>query len=236
MEGLDIGVVTLVAISGLFAFVRGFTREALSIAAWLGAAAVAFYAAPFDGPFIHHLLPPAWALLVDILTYLAPFLIAVILFSIIVGIAAAQIRNIGLGALDRALGLLFGVARGVLLVCLAYLVLIHMFPPESVPTWITAARSRPLLAAGADQIQQMIPRSIIEHNLPGAIPAATHAADKASDALRAGDAAQNFSDALDKLTAPPQPKPVQKPTDPNNPEANSDSKGLDQLIQAQGAK
>ena len=42
MEGLDIGVVTLVAISGLFAFVRGFTREALSIAAWLGAAAVAF--------------------------------------------------------------------------------------------------------------------------------------------------------------------------------------------------
>ncbi|MEI9981970.1 MAG: hypothetical protein WDN69_01395 [Aliidongia sp.] len=41
---------------------------------------------------------------------------------------------------------------------------------------------------------------------------------------------------MDKLTAQPQPKPVQKPTDPNNPEANSDSKGLDQLIQAQGDK
>jgi membrane protein required for colicin V production len=234
MNTLDIIVVAVVAISGLFAFVRGFTREALSIVAWLGAIAVAVYGAPYARPIFHGFVSAVW--LADILTYLVPFIVAVILFSVIVGITAAQIRNIGLGALDRALGLLFGVARGVLLVCLAYLVMVHLLQPENTPPWVMEARSRPLLAAGADQIQQLIPRSVIEHNLPGALPAASHAADKASDAVRASDALQKAGSALDQLVAPPQPKPVQKPTDPNNPEANSDSKGLDQLIQAQGAK
>ncbi|MEA2756346.1 MAG: rane protein required for colicin production [Aliidongia sp.] len=232
MNTLDIIVVAIVAISGLFAFVRGFTREALSIAAWLGAAAVAIYGAPFVQPYMHRFFAAGWLWLADIATYLVPFIVAVILFSIIVGLAAAQIRNIGLGALDRALGLLFGVARGVLLVCLAYLVMIHLLQPENTPNWVMEARSRPLLAAGAEQIQQMIPRSVIERNLPGA----THAADKANDALRTGDAARKLNEALDKLAAPPAPKPTQKPADPKNPEANSDSKGLDQLIQAQEPK
>ena len=236
MNTLDIIVVAVVAISGLFAFVRGFTREALSIAAWLGAAAVAIYGAPIVQPLMHGFFSAGWLWLADILTYLAPFIIAVVLFSIIVGIAAAQIRNIGLGALDRALGLLFGVARGALLICLAYLLMSHLLQPENTPAWVMDARSRPLLAAGAMEIQQLIPRSVIERNLPGAIPAAAHAADKANDALKTGEAAQKFNDALDQLTGQPQPKPVQKPTDPKNPEANSDSKGLDQLFQTQGTQ
>jgi membrane protein required for colicin V production len=237
MNRLDIIVVAVVAISGLFAFFRGFTREALSIVAWLGAAAVAIYSAPMVQPYMHRFFSPGWLWLADILTYLAPFLVAVVLFSIIVGITAAQIRHIGLGALDRALGLLFGVARGVLLVCLAYLVMIHLLQPENTPAWVTEARSRPLLAAGAAEIQQILPaRAVIERNLPGAIPAASHAADKANDALRTGGAVQDINTALDKLTEPPQPKPVVKPTNPKNPEANSDSKGLDQLIQAQDPK
>jgi membrane protein required for colicin V production len=236
MNTLDIIVVAVVAISGLFAFVRGFTREALSILAWLGAAAVAIYGAPLVQPYMHRFFAPGWLWLADIMTYLLPFIVAVILFSIIVGLAAAQIRNIGLGALDRALGLLFGVARGMLLVCLAYLVLIHLLQPENTPNWVLEARSRPLLAAGAAEIQLLIPRSVIERNLPGALPAATHAADKANDALRTGDAARKLNDALDKLAEPPAPKPTQKPIDPKNPEANSDSKGLDQLLQAQEPK
>jgi|SRR5580658_1751430 membrane protein required for colicin V production len=236
MNRLDIIVVAVVAISGLFAFIRGFTREALSIAAWIGAAVVAFYGRPYVEPYMLRLFSPGWVLLADILTYLVPFLIALILFSLFVGIIASQIRNIGLGALDRALGLLFGVARGVLVVCLCYLVVIHWLPPDTTPPWVMEARSRPLLAAGATEIQQLFPREFIERNLPGAIPAASHAADKANDALRTGAAAQDLNEALDKLTGQPQPKPVQKPGDPKNPEANSDSKGLDQLIQAQGGK
>ena len=155
MNTLDIIVVAVVALSGLFAFVRGFTREALSIVAWLGAIAVAIYGAPYVEPTVRNFVHAVW--LADTLTYLAPFLVAVILFSVLVGLIAAQIRMIGLGALDRALGLLFGVARGVLLLCLAYLVMISMLQPENTPPWVMDARSRPLLAYGADEIQQLIP-------------------------------------------------------------------------------
>jgi membrane protein required for colicin V production len=235
MNTLDIIVVAVVALSGLFAFVRGFTREALSIVAWLGAIAVAIYGAPYVEPTVRNFVHAVW--LADTLTYLAPFLVAVILFSVLVGLIAAQIRMIGLGALDRALGLLFGVARGVLLLCLAYLVMISMLQPENTPPWVMDARSRPLLAYGADEIQQLIPRSVIDKHLPGVLPTADKAADKAKDALDASSAARDLSDALEKLAAPPQPlKAAAKSTDPNNPEANSDSKGLDQLIQAQGVK
>src|SRR5580658_5111428 len=75
MNRLDIIVVAVVAISGLFAFIRGFTREALSIAAWIGAAVVAFYGRPYVEPYMLRLFSPGWVLLADILTYLVPFLI-----------------------------------------------------------------------------------------------------------------------------------------------------------------
>jgi len=175
--------------------------------------------------------------LAQILSYVVPFIVAVVIFSIIVSLIAAQIRRIGLSALDRALGLLFGVARGVLLLCLGYLVMTHVLQPENTPSWVMEARSRPLLAAGADEIQQLIPRSVIDKHLPGMLPAADKAAGKAKDALDTGNTIKGLGDALDKAIGPPAPaKPPTKPTDPNNPEANSDSKGLDQLIQAQGSK
>ena len=43
MNPLDIAVVAIVVLSAVFAFARGFVREALSIVAWVGAAAATFY-------------------------------------------------------------------------------------------------------------------------------------------------------------------------------------------------
>jgi membrane protein required for colicin V production len=237
MNRLDIIVVAVVAISGLFAFFRGFTREILSIAAWLGAIAVAVYSGPFVKDKLDLMLPANWHWIDSFyLYYIPPFIVAVLFFSLLVGIIATQVRKTALGPLDRALGLLFGVARGALIVCLAYLVGSHLVKPEDTPDWVVKARSRPLMARGAEQLQQMIPKSISEKTLQEALPGAKNAADKANDALRTGSAVQDLNTALDKLTEPPQPKPVVKPTNPKNPEANSDSKGLDQLIQAQDPK
>jgi membrane protein required for colicin V production len=238
MENLDIAVVSIIAASGLFAFIRGFTREVLSIVAWLGAIAVAFYTGPLVRPTVDSFVPESWRKVVDsFYAYDIPvFLVAIILFSLIVGIISSQIKKTALGALDRTLGLLFGVARGALIVCLVYLVGSRMLKDDQ-PDWLLKARSRPLLAYGAEQIEQLMPsRATIERNLPGAAPPAEHAADKANTLMQAGTAAQGLNDALDRLTGQPQPKPAQRASDPNNPEANSDSKGLDQLIQAQGAK
>ncbi len=224
MNTLDLIVVGVVALSGLFAFIRGFVREALSIAAWAGALVVAIYFYTPVEPFIESLIKSVLA--AELITGIGLFLVSVVLFSIIVGVISSKVRGSGLGALDRALGLLFGVARGVVLVSLGYLVMTHLLKPEDMPGWIVDARSRPLLAQGAAQLQQLIP-----HNLPGTLGATADRFNQMQTTVKAGD---DFKNALDQLNRPPPVKSAAKPAPPGNPEANSDSKGLDQLIQAQG--
>ena len=51
MNALDIIVIVVIALSALFAFARGFVKEALSIGAWAGAAAVTLYGLPYAEPF-----------------------------------------------------------------------------------------------------------------------------------------------------------------------------------------
>jgi membrane protein required for colicin V production len=227
MNSLDLIVVAVVALSGLFAFIRGFVREALSIAAWAGALVVAIYFYTPLEPMVQTVIKSVLA--AQIVTGLGLFLVSVILFSVLVGVISSKVRGSGLGALDRALGLLFGVARGVVLVSLGYLVMTHLLKAEDMPPWVVDAHSRPLLAKGAEQIQQMIP-----HNLPGTLGAA---ADRLNQAQTAAKASADLKNSLDQLNRPPPTKQAAKPTPaPGNPEANSDTKGLDQLIQAQGTR
>ncbi|HVJ55747.1 MAG TPA: CvpA family protein [Aliidongia sp.] len=226
MNTLDFIVVAVVALSGLFAFVRGFVREALSIAAWAGALVVAIYFFTPVEPLVQSIVKSVLA--AELIAGIGLFLIAVLLFSILVGIISSRVRSSGLGALDRALGLLFGVVRGVLLVSLGYLVMTHLLKSEDLPPWVVEAHSRPLLAKGAEQLQQMIP-----HNLPGTLGAAADRLNQVQDTAKAGT---DFKNSLDRLNQPPPAKTAVKPASAGNPEANSDTKGLDQLIQAQGTK
>ena len=43
MNALDLAIIAIIAVSAIFAFARGFVREALSIIAWVGAAAITLY-------------------------------------------------------------------------------------------------------------------------------------------------------------------------------------------------
>jgi membrane protein required for colicin V production len=227
MNSLDLIVVAVVALSGLFAFIRGFVREALSIAAWAGALAVAMYFYTPVLPLVQNVIKSVLA--AQLFTGIGLFLISVVFFSVIVGVVSSRVRGSGLGALDRALGLLFGVTRGIVLVSLGYLVLTHLLKTEDMPPWVVDARSRPLLAKGAEQLQQMIPRT-----LPGTLGAAADNMNKMETAAKAG---ADLHNALDQLNRPPLAKNAAKPATPSgNPEANSDTKGLDQLIQTQGTR
>jgi membrane protein required for colicin V production len=126
-------------------------------------------------------------------------------------VLSSRVRQSSLGPLDRALGLVFGVARGVVIVCLGYLVMSHFLAPESRPNWIVQARSLKLLALGASQLQQLIPHSTIERGAAAATGAAQEldAAAKAGGAVvHAGEAMRSAADAMRDLEQPkPKPKP-----------------------------
>jgi membrane protein required for colicin V production len=62
-----------------------------------------------------------------------------------------------IGALDRTLGFLFGLGRGLIIVVVAYLFFDWLVPQKSQPTWVTGAKSRVVLAGTGDWLKSMLP-------------------------------------------------------------------------------
>jgi membrane protein required for colicin V production len=110
MNGFDIALVTLVALSALFAFARGIIREVIALAAWIvGFIAAIAYAGSVAGMF-------GWLDIAPVAKQAIAFGL-ILLVVLIAGALAARslaglIRALGLGFMDRILGLVFGVARG----------------------------------------------------------------------------------------------------------------------------
>src|SRR6266851_8929721 len=121
MNPLDLGVVAVVVLSAIFAFARGFVREALSIVAWVGAAAITLYGfswvyAQVD-PRVHN------PLLSQLIAGFGLFVASLIVLTILTGIVARTVRSSGLSPIDRTLGFIFGLLRGAFIVSLAFLLL-----------------------------------------------------------------------------------------------------------------
>src|SRR5580698_10072717 len=113
MNLLDIFVITIVIFSGLFAFARGFVKECLSIASWLGASGAAIYAMPYLRPLVRPHVPAG---AIDAVSAGAAFIVTLVVLTIVTGTIARFVRRSSLSALDRTLGLIFGLGRGAMLV------------------------------------------------------------------------------------------------------------------------
>jgi len=158
MNWLDLGVIGIVVLSAIFAFARGFVREALSIVAWVGAAAVTLYG--FNWAYAQvdpHIKNP---LLSQVVAGLGLFVVSLVVLTILTGFLARMVHASGLTPIDRTLGFIFGLARGVFLVCLAYLLLDLSVQPNDRPVWVRDAKSAPYLHDGADVLKGFLPESI----------------------------------------------------------------------------
>jgi membrane protein required for colicin V production len=153
---LDIIVLAIIALSGLFAFARGFVREALSIGAWIGAALIAIYGFPLARPVARQLIgAPTIA---DIAAGVVLFLVPLILLTLVTAAIASRVKGSSLSALDRTLGFVFGHARGALIACLAFMAFSWAVPQEkNWPDWALHARTRPFLTRGADMLEGVVP-------------------------------------------------------------------------------
>ena len=151
LDGILIGF-TLV--SAMLAMVRGFSREVLSIASWVAAAAAAFFfypnLVPYLTPYISNdkVAMAASAAIV--------FFIALIVVTVITMKIADFIIDSRVGALDRTLGFLYGAARGILVVAVG-LLFFNWLAGDNQPGWVTEAKSKPLLDTIGEKIQGILP-------------------------------------------------------------------------------
>ena len=79
------------------------------------------------------------------------------LLTLISGYLASGVKDSAIGPLDRALGFLFGLARGAFLVCLGFILLVFFLTDENLPEPVLEARSLPLVAVGSDLLLAAIP-------------------------------------------------------------------------------
>jgi len=126
---VDLAVLGVILISALVAFSRGLVREVLSIGAWIAAALATIYGLPHLRDFARTYITAP--LVADAVTGVTIFVLTLIVCAAISHMAARHVRGSGFGAVDRSLGLLFGVARGAILVCLAYLGFVWAMPKEA---------------------------------------------------------------------------------------------------------
>jgi membrane protein required for colicin V production len=165
LDGILIGF-TLV--SAVLAMVRGFSREVLSVASWVAAAAAAYFFYPTMLPFVKpHIGNPKLAIGVAAAIV---FLIALIVVTVITMKIADFIIDSRIGALDRTLGFLYGAARGILVVAVA-LLFFNWLIGDNPPGWVTHAKSRPLLDGIGRKLESMLPADPEDTVLKKFIPA-----------------------------------------------------------------
>lgn len=164
MDGFTLidGIVAgIIVVSAILAYSRGFVREAMAIVGWIVAAFAAFLLAPMVQPLVRE-IPVIGDFLGDscelsiIAAFAAVFAIALVVASIFTPLLSGAIRNSALGGVDQGIGFLFGVARGVLLVAVAFIVYDRVAATEAIPM-IENSRTAKIFARSQGDLDQAIP-------------------------------------------------------------------------------
>jgi membrane protein required for colicin V production len=156
MTWVDGVVLAVLLLSAGLAFFRGLVREVLGIGGWLGAIAAGLLALPISRPLLEPHVQPDW--LATGLAIGGVFLVVLIILKVIVHWIAGKVQRSMLGGVDRALGLVFGLARGAFIVVLAYIVgALAMPDSDRWPEEVRQARSLPLAADGARWLAEQLP-------------------------------------------------------------------------------
>lgn len=156
MTGFDVVAILIILASGAAGWVRGATREIITLLSFVLAAFLALVALPVTAPLGRGLVDPDWA--GTILAAVASFLL--IYFGVRLFGSALSKRaqaHPQLGGVDRILGIFVGGGRALVLLGAIHLVIVAALPGESTPRWLSEAALHPVTAGAARAIQIVLP-------------------------------------------------------------------------------
>jgi len=202
---LDLVVLGILLFSALVAFMRGFIREVLTICGLIGAAIASLYGGPQFAPVtkgwmvdpdaekpqkLFNLIP--YDMVATALAYLIVFVVVLIALNVLAYYISKAARAAGLGPIDRSLGVVFGLLRGVLLIGLLYLPAHIMFTTEQKQDWFGDSKTLPYVTYTAELMQALLPGAEVTDKFKTA---------KGGEDNSAFDPLKDFSD---KKTATPE--------------------------------
>ncbi len=156
MTGFDVIAILVIPASAAAGWVRGGTREIITLLSFVLAAFIALVALPVTAPLGRALVNPDWA--GTIFAAIASFLLIYFGIRIFGSILSKRAQaHPQLGGLDRALGIFVGAARALVLLGAIHLVVVAAMPGERTPRWLSEAALRPVTAGAARLIQIVLP-------------------------------------------------------------------------------
>lgn len=200
LNNLDVVFLVIVGVSALVAIARGVTKELLSIIGWVLAGVSVYYLLPVVDPIMKKYIAS------EVLSGLVSGMVILIMFCIFWVLAAdkisTQIRFSKLSALDRILGFIFGIFRGVVIVILLQIMISSLIPEESQKGVFAESRYFKLAGDAAGPIKGLIPEKWFDdlkakgENL-GLVAAKT---DEKVDEEKAKDEEPSSAEKLNKAT------------------------------------
>ncbi|ODN42193.1 CvpA family protein [Piscirickettsia litoralis] len=119
LNWVDIVLLIIVGISAVLSLARGFVRELLSLLVWAGAFFAAMRCAPQFVNYFHSFSNSPSVQYA--LSYICVFLVVLLCGMLIAALLVRIVQKSELDLTDRLLGLVFGAARGLVLVMLVTL-------------------------------------------------------------------------------------------------------------------
>ncbi len=154
----DLAVLLVIGISVLVSLARGATREALAIASWTGAGALAWYGFDDVRELARKTIESPW--LADIAAFCVVFIVPLIAFKLVAAMLADRLPGGRVAVADRVAGAAFGAARGAVIVCAVYLGMSVVLAPEEQPAWVRQALVLPYVKEGAGLLQRFVPEDL----------------------------------------------------------------------------
>ena len=161
LTAVDGGAALIIIVSAILAFSRGLVRELMAILGWIGAAIAAYYFAPGVQPLVKE-LPVVGEFLSDscelsvVAAFAGVFVVGLIVAALFTPLFSGAVQRSALGGIDQALGFLFGAARGVLLIAIAFIVYDRILSDQAIPM-IDESRTALVFANFQSRIDENIP-------------------------------------------------------------------------------
>lgn len=162
MAVLDIVVFLLIGGFGVRGFLSGFVKEVLSLCAIVAAiVAVRVFHAQVTA-FMTSYVGSEYA--AALLAFVFIFGVIYISAKLIASTASSQVRNVGLGTVDRVLGFGFGAVKGMLIATVGFVLFTMSYDAlygelSPRPDWMRHTRSYPLLNAGGEAMSSWIAKT-----------------------------------------------------------------------------
>lgn len=156
MNIFDLIVLVVIGLSALMAFFRGFAREVLSLGAWVAASIITLYCFPTVSEWIRPQVGSEGV--ASGLASMGVFFVSLLTLKILTGTMVKYLKSGSeVGAVDNMLGLVFGVARGVLILGVGYFAMTLVLNESNYPEYVKQAYSRPYVEKAANWVAKVAP-------------------------------------------------------------------------------